>query len=216
MTDRRIAVICPSRDRPDGLKATYESMLDTSSKTTMIACIDLDQVNLYNEIKEGRRLIVEYGKRDRVCALVNRAVQAHPMFDIYVMMIDDARYLTKGWDEWLLDTFSRFPKRIGVVSPAHDGGSFLAYPVVSREWIDVLGHFAPPGIHRFTWDTAIELLGEATRLVYAEPDEFFIKHRLDERADALQVFIEDSARFVIWCATERRELVRKLRERINA
>jgi hypothetical protein len=148
--------------------------------------------------------------------LVNRAVEDYPQFDIYVMMIDDARYVTRGWDEWLLETFDHFPNRIGAVSPAHDGGAFLAYPVVSREWIEALGAFAPPGIHRFTWDTAIELLGEATRLVYAEPDQFFIQHRLDERADALQVFIEDSARFVLWCATERRALVQKLRARMAA
>jgi hypothetical protein len=186
-------------------------MLDTTTKTTMIACVDLDQVNLYAEVQEAPRLKIRFGKREPVCALVNRAVEDYPQFDIYVMMIDDARYVTPGWDDWLLSAFDQFPNHIGAVSPAHDGGGFLAYPVVSREWIETLGCFAPPGIHRFTWDTAIELLGEATRLTYAKPEEFFIKHRLDERADALQVFIEDSARFVLWCATERRVLVQKLR-----
>jgi hypothetical protein len=181
----------------------------------MLACIDDDQEDLYSGIENQSRLVKSFGRRRTVCEIINRAVDQMPAFETYVTMIDDAEYVSPGWDRWLTQVFREWPNRIGVVSPAHDGGDFLAYPIASREWIDTVGGFAAYGLHRFTWDTALELLGEATNIRYATKDEMFIKHHLDERAGAVQAFMEDSARFVVWCATERRKTVAKLRKSMS-
>ena len=206
----RIGVLCPTRDGPDRLRQAFQSMIDTSKSTTMIACIDDDQRGLYAPIQH-ERLVYHVAPRVNVVDLLNSAVKLHP-FDVYGLMVDDARFKTFGWDDYVVRTIEAFPAGIGVVSAHHGKGWFVNFPYVSARWIEVVGWYACPQTHHFCWDTVLELLGEATHIDYASEQNFAIEHDLLQNDATLCKFASDCIQFLGWCVNGRRDVVQKLRE----
>jgi len=181
-----IAVLCPTRDRPEKLRRLVQSILDTSVKVHVLAWIDDDQYNLYSSLPWAKkfsdpydptvRIHFHYGHRCSVVEAMNNLAQLHREFRVYGMMPDDAMMKTPGWDRWMLAKFDAFPNDVGVVSPHHNYGDYIDMPFLSRAWIDAIGYFAYPHMFHYAWTLATGLLGEATNIVYATKDEMTILH----------------------------------------
>jgi len=206
-----ILVLCPTRDNPEGASRAFQTMLDNSSDAHMAMCIDVDQEGLYLDL-EHPRMLKSVAPRTDIVGSINAAADRFPGYDIYGMMTDDAVFNTSGWDVWTQGVFDSFPKRLGVVSPFHNGGAFVNFPYVSREWIDLVGWFACPETQHFCWDTVLEMLGEATAIRYATRDEFRLHHFVDRNDKTVPVFMMDCVQFLGWCVNRRRDLVLKIRE----
>lgn len=204
-----VLVLCPTRDNPEAVKRTIQSMLETSSDAEMLLCVDSDQADLYAPACRPRVSLFSKPLTD-IVDLLNAAISGHEA-DIYGLIVDDARFTTPGWDVWLETAIDGFPKRLGVVSASHNVGTFVNFPYVSREWIETVGWYACPTTQRFCWDTVLEMLGEATRIEYAPEDRFHIQHDLERNDKAVQIFMTDAVQFLGWCVNERRSLVQKIR-----
>lgn len=208
-----IVVLLPTRDNPDLAQRAYQTMLDTSSEPHMMLCIDDDQAEAYAHLG-GKRMRKHFGPRTDIVGSLNAAVRSHPEYTIYGQMTDDAVFLSDGWDSWTERAVDEFPGRLGVISPHHNGGRFVNFPYVSREWIETVGWFACPETLHFCWDTVLELLGEATCIRYAEPTEFGLHHYVDRNDKTVQVFLKDALQFLGWTVNRRRDILDKLRAEI--
>jgi len=197
--DGRIAILCPTRDRPKQLASLVESVMKTSTNARVYAYIDEDQRDLYapmlKEMDPANRITVFHGNRVGPAASANgllRYIEA----DCYGLITDDSRILTPGWDAWVEATIDSFPGRIGLVSPAHNHGPHVDMPFVSHQWISRLGWFAQPGVRQYCWPTLLYILAleiGPDRVRRASTGEFFIQH--DELSAKPESFKDDSAEF---------------------
>lgn len=200
-----------------------DSLIATSASAHVLCYVDNDQVDLYRnhcdwESLYGGRLKLTFGPSIGPARSINVLVHGFKDYDIYGLITDDSEFATPGWDEYLVGVFQSLPGRIGVVSPSHDQGPYVNWPYVSREWIDVVGFFAENTVYHFMWDTVIELLGETTRIVWANRDEFHIKHhQLPPCTSASpRDFQSDASAFWGWILIHRASIVKRLREKIRA
>ena len=212
----RTLVLCPTRDNPEGCNRSFLSMLDTSENSDMVACVDDDQGDLYRGLANHPRMKVHIGPRTDIVGSVNAAVSAFPDYDVYGLMVDDARFETPGWDKWLENEINSWPNRVGVVSASHNWARHVNFGYATKEWIEVLGWYACPSTQHYCWDTVLEMLGEASRISYAPKDKFHIHHDLVQKDETVKIMMMDAVQFLGWCVNERHDLVVKLREAMCA
>jgi hypothetical protein len=206
----KIAVLCPTRNRPDQASALAASMRSTSHDAELLLYVDDDQVDLYASLMDQPRVRVTVGPQVGVVGAYN-ALAAQSDHEILGLGIDDSTFLTAAWDRYVYQTVAyHFPGRIGVVAPTHAGIDHLQFGYVSRQWVQALGWFAPPVLHHFTPDTVMQILGDATRIEYADPTRFSIRHQElpTQGSDALAT---DTLAFTMWCAAEFRHALHRLR-----
>jgi len=209
-------VVCPSRSRPSALYDMAESIMETSNADIAVY-IDDDQLDVYRDsgfnwkVRFGTRMKITIGKRIGPAAAVESLVKAFKKYDIYGLSTDDSIYRSKGWDGFAAKCISQFPNRIGVVSAHHGHGPWVNFPYVSRTWIDTLGWFVCPGVTHYCWDTALELLGDATEIVYATKEQFEIDHMAAPASGNPATVQHDALTFLTWCINNRRQDVVNLR-----
>lgn len=166
----KIAVLCPSRDRPEGLKRLVDSVKATSS-ADVLAYVDKDQDNLYWDT-EG--LILNVGEQIGPVAAANLMVERFPSYDAYGLVTDDSVITTPGWDKWLEEYLTTYP--LMVISPYHNHGNHVDMPFVSRRWIETVGWFACPAMMHYAWPIVTGLIGEMTAICHAPKQSFAIDH----------------------------------------
>lgn len=212
-----ILVIAPTRDRPQDFVGLCESFANTSTHAELVGYVDDDQHHLYDALQLPERCRMHFGQRQGPVFAVN--TMAHLNRDpirIYGVAPDDSRFMKAGWDDYLVEAFERFPKRIGVVSPAHSCGDYVNFPYVSREWIEVVGWMAYPHAYHFIWDTLIEILAESSNCIeYAPADKFLFFHE-QKPAINLDRYSSDAHSFLMWCVGDRRSVVKRVRDAIRA
>ncbi len=142
---------------------------------------------------------------------MNKLVEAFPDYDIYGVCPDDCAFTTPGWDVYVQRTIDNFPGQIGVVSPKHNYGPYVNFPFVSKKWIQTLGFFAVPTMYHFCWDTALELLGEQTRLVTSTPQEMFMSNQAIPAFNYDTHFRQDCEMFLWWVVQSRNAQAEKLK-----
>lgn len=201
-----IAVLIPSRSRPEQLSKAVESIHITS--TALVVCyIDRDQEELYKSVAfefsvlydnkpgvmstpvSGPRCGVVFviGERRGPLASVNRMAQLvtatnggitarYGPSSGMVYMTDDSTVSPIGWELWLESVFHRTP--IGIVSAHHadDDTTIVNFPAMSSAMHEKLGWFGPPEMHAWYWDTALEIIGDAVGLTYAKSSELRFDH----------------------------------------
>lgn len=211
----RTLVVCPSRNRPEFLATMVESILKTS-KADVAVYIDNDQVDLYRNSgilwggRFGERLLIEIGPRIGPARAIDKLAMTHLDYDVFGLSTDDSIYKSPGWDKFTERAIREFDNRIGVVSAAHGGGPWVNFPYVSREWITTLGWYVCPGVTHYCWDTCIEILGDATNIVYATKKQFEIDHQA-QPTQGIDRFALDGALFLGWCINQRPVAMKKLR-----
>ena len=215
--DVPILVVCASRDRPESLRQMVKTFCETSEMADLAVYVDADQIHLYMhhcdwKAEFGDRLMFTIDRQLGPNGSINALYQKHRSnYRIFGVCPDDSRFKVKGWDRFVVSEMEKFPGRIGVVSPAHNDGHYCAYPYVSREWVEIVGWYAYPEAHSFVWDTCVEMLGEATNIVYAEEAQFRMHHECKKSENFEKYLKLDEHAFLAWCVVHRRDLVKKLR-----
>jgi len=209
-------VVCPSRSRPRYLCDMAHSIMETSDADVAVY-IDDDQMDMYRDSginwnsRFGSRMKITIGRRIGPAAAADTLAKAYKRYDVYGLSTDDSIYRTKGWDKFTSDCIARFPNRIGVVSAYHGQGPWVNFPYVSREWIETLGWYVVPGVTHYCWDTALQILGDATEIVYATRAQFEIDHMTQPTPNTALTAQQDSLTFLRWCITERQQSIINLR-----
>ena len=182
MTPGKIAVLCPTRGRPDEFRWLRDSVAKTSD-ADVLAYVDEDQAELYGpEICDSDNTTV--GGRIGPVASANLMARKYPDYSAYGLVTDDSMLATPGWDRWADDALNRFPGRLCVLSPSHNNGTHVDMPFVSREWIDLVGWYACPSTFHYAWPIITGLIGEMTAIVHAPRDKFSLEHNYVEGTNA--------------------------------
>lgn len=215
--DVPILVCCASRDRPESLRRTVDSFCATSTRADMAVFVDSDQINQYLDAYDWEavtsgRVLFHVGTRVGPNASINTLYQKYrDQYCIFGVTPDDSRFVRRGWDDFVIENVAKFPAGIGVVSPSHSDGEYCAYPYVSRAWLDIVGFYAFPEAHSFVWDTCIELLGEATNIIRAPSDVFYMEHDCKASENFDEYLRVDEHAFLSWCAVSRAGIVKRLK-----
>ena len=215
-----ILITCASRDRPQELLELAWTVINTSKRADLGVYIDSDQIHEYLDAYDWSpfegRIRWNVDKRIGPVAANNYLYEKHKHeYRIFGTTPDDSRFQTKGWDDYVIETFDKFVGRLGVVSPATNDGDYCTHPYVSSEWIEEVGFYAFPQGFAFVWDTVIEMLGEATQLEYAPADKFLMFHQALE-SDNSHLLRTDEHAFLSWCAVGRRAIVKRIRAKIKS
>ena len=177
---KRIAVLIPSRDRPEQLLDACRSVLETSIAADVLVYVDDDQRDIYEPAlvvaEFGPRVKAMYGPRVGPVASANMLVEFSPEYSTYGLITDDSRMTVWGWDAWALDALDYFPGRIGIINPHHNLGGHVDMPFVSREWIDIIGWYACPEMYHYCWPILTGLIGEQTAICHAPEKSFALAH----------------------------------------
>lgn len=214
----RIGVLVPTRDRPEELRGLIASLRATSTRADALVYVDDDQRDLYLDIEQKEmlscdgRVIFHHGSRVGPVASFNALVSANPGYSVYGAATDDSRFLTTGWDKWVVETARGFTGGIGAISPHLPGIRYMSFPYLTRRWIAVCGWFAYPPAYHFCWDTIIELIAEPVGLVYAPADEFSVSHPNHTSSNLPGHFERDARSFLFWAIRERRDIIERLKK----
>lgn len=229
----------PSRSRPDSLLKCWHSVRDTSN-ATLLAYVDRDQRDLYAKLPANHLTIVKPGTNDvgvtlagnprftivtgprtgpihsinALCHAVRPGGGLHDMFPsstIFTYLTDDSTIGPVGWDEYLIRTIDSFPNQIGVVSLDH-GADYINFYALSTPMVEAVGFYAiPEANHAWYWDTAMELVGDATRIVYSQAKDVHVAHEVQITRDSTGMPDEDCRRFAHWCISERKRIIKSVR-----
>jgi len=203
----RLLVACPTRDRPQLAVRLARSFVETTSVANLVFYVDNDQRGIYfDDISRAGishdRIKIETGDRigpvqsaEYLCAKYRAG--------LFGFVPDDCEFKTPGWDEYAIGLADGLPRRECVISPAHPFGSHVDIPFVTREWLDVVGEFAPSGLVQWCWPTAMALLGEIGDVaVKCDPERFYINHEMKKSEFGEERLPIDAVKFYMWCVHE--------------
>lgn len=205
---KRVAVLCPTRSRPESFARLAESIRATSS-ARLLVCLDDDTAASYGEVL-GRTSGVSAHIRDRAGLVekVNWLVEQEPDYDLYGIMPDDCVVMTPGWDDYALEMVEQYP--YCVVSPYHNFGNHIDLPFVSRAWIEALGWYACPDCYHYCWPIITGLIGEMTAICHCPKDSFGIVYTENDVNRAWQV--EDAQAFFEYVSLKLPVAVERIRQ----
>lgn len=160
----RIAILLPTRKRPEQLKRFCQSVKNTVSdihKISLFLYIDEDDEETQEavwtfdipnpHITVGPRIVMS----DMANVLYRKAkrfmeyVELQP-YDLYFLAADDLLMETTGWDEMLIRAYDYLPKDKIAMFYGDDGNlvahppRFGTHPILTKEWIETVGYVQPP------------------------------------------------------------------------
>jgi len=172
-----VDVICPTRGRPKYARDMAESCINLASGDVRVVLgVDLDDPCLeeYHKIDcVDLDVAVNAGGCVSVTnRLANNTDGSHVQF-----MGDDCLMVTEGWDKML--SVATYDDNMCVIYAKTLERSLrrLPYhPMLTREWIDAAGWFAPTNLRHYGMDTLIyRLAQDLGRVVWV--DDVVINHR---------------------------------------
>jgi len=215
----RIALLCPTWNRPDMCLRMIESVRKTEQHH--IYCQIYLGVNAddpkhdeYMNLADDHQYIfpVQCPEGMRVGAIWNKLHQFALVHDvcespgIFMLANDDLVFHTPGWDQHIVAAFEEDPLQCVWCDDRINGEKHCAFPFVTQKWIDVVGHYVPEVFNFFrhdTWIYDIAIMANAQRYlgnaviehkhwsVTGEKDETTIKNRqANENARDLKIWNE--------------------------
>lgn len=111
----RICYVFPSRSRPDKFFSTLENIIDNSFSENFFIWCKLDQddstmnnVEVIERLQWYDEVTVKWGLSKNKVHAVNRDMEDLPPCDILVLVSDDIKWTTFGFDEEIREAFAKF------------------------------------------------------------------------------------------------------------
>lgn len=154
-----IALLCPTRARPEQFKRMCRSASNTAKLSRYIyVAVSLEDKEFYHQqwniiiTPDGMPTVHKWN-------LLAQEAMKVPEVKFFMLASDDMIFSTPRWDKSLLDHYSALENKIHVYA-LRDSRDPLGtpHPIVTREWITALGYFIPPlFLHWFgdTWTVEI-------------------------------------------------------------
>jgi hypothetical protein len=166
----RVAVILPTRGRPDKLVTALKSIQATvfdQYTTDVFVGVDRDDPLTMKLVRDGLELdfhplaikwvIAE--REDTLGLKYDRLWKASKSHDLFVSFADDALMTTPGWDDVIRTGIKQFPDKMGML---YFGNGMCALPgciVMSKQLCDELGYFMPTYFPYWWYDTWLDEIG---------------------------------------------------------
>jgi len=205
-----------------------QSVERTADNADIVVYVDDDQVADYENLPGDFKMVV--GPRVGQCRSLNHIWRKCPGYEAYGAATDDCLFETPGWDSWVLQAKHAFKGGIGLIAPFSSSKvPRMDFPWATAEWVDVMGSFCMLDTHHSYWDVALQLVGEATQMAFAGPEEFKVWHEALPTGDMqdasltdvgklmYQIYhIHNDARSVaMWAALGRHEAIDKIKAAIE-
>lgn len=157
----RIALLTPTRGRPDQCRRMIESAKATSSSKISVHLYVTFDDPLKDDYKDIGYSSITYGPDYPTVHKWNELAEHYCGDDVSLFMLaaDDMVFATPGWDTALIEHYEALKEKCHVyhLLDSRDASGF-PHPIISREYIDAMGYFIPPiFLHWFadTWTCAI-------------------------------------------------------------
>lgn len=190
-----IAILTPSRGRPQALAEMIRSICETVSSEVVRVYVGLDDDDheAYNEVwdvygsrslvlachadplpgesPEGARLSVSFHTRPRMqlgpWTNVLSEIAIGEGFDVLASFGDDHRPRTRGWDTMVMEAMRRIAGGLVYTRDGLQDARLPTAPFWSARVIEALGWYFPPGqLHLYADDFWLRLAGDLGRCVY--------------------------------------------------
>lgn len=176
----KISILTPTRERCEKAQRFAASVLNTAAvpdDIELLFYVDEDdpQLTQYSNwhLEAPGQVRIHIGPAMSVSKSWNTIADLCTG-DILIMGNDDLVYHTTNWDKLLQEAVLKYADKIYVAwfNDGINGEKHCAFPVVSREWFNILGYFTP-GIFEFiandTW--VFDIGRKLDRLIYI-PDVY--------------------------------------------
>jgi len=163
----KIALLCPSRGRPQRFADMAHSALWTASypdRVMLYLTADCDDPKFDEYLKLPPHRTVWHPNMvpgRKVPELLNELARRADE-DILFAVSDDILFRTQGWDDILQAAFERYPDGL-LVAYTNDGldRDKCLHFAVSQRWLKFTGDLIWPGFEHFYGDEWVETLGRA-------------------------------------------------------
>jgi len=181
MTEK-IAILLPTRKRPQWLKRFWASVQDTARYPAYIKMYlyidddDLESIGAAQTLSRAypKNVFFMVGKRIMMSEMPNRLFEMTSDENIIFLAGDDLVMRTRHWDRFVTEAFEKIPDKLALVYGV-DGGEtqhppdFATHPIIHRKWFDVLGYINPPYFSCDYADTWLNDLADAVNRKYLLP-----------------------------------------------
>ena len=181
-----ISLLCPTRNRPDGLETMWMSaieMADNPESIELVLYIDDDDKNSIsksNDLRErfGDQINATVGKRgEEIYSNLHNICCSKSRADIFFGCADDLIFRTTGWDSRARHHFEKIADKIAYIFPddGHWGEELGTHGFFHRKWYEALGYLSPPV---FTVDYSDNYVADISRAVgrYIYMPEVLVEH----------------------------------------
>ena len=197
-SQNKIALLCPTRKRPELLKQMMDSALSMadSPKSIIFALrLDKDDESDYSFID---RYPCYWHKANRqkgyldIPSFYNECadiVSQHNAVKVLGIVNDDNIFTKQGWDSIVKDSL---PNDIGMVSDSDH-----TFPFITKRWYDIVGHIANPDevhVDTYLWDIAVRL----GRFVCVEPFLHHVRPQDETQIEAMELANSNETASKFW------------------
>lgn len=178
-----IAILCPTKGRPDKLKRMWDSAIATAKypdKLSLWMGVNEEEVETYSSIsfdKPTTAVMMACKDWSITYTLNILAEYAKKRANFFMLMGDDAVFTTPHWDEAVYNNYDTLQKKAHVFalrdSRSADG---TPHPIVTREWLDIVGYVACPIFLHWFVDTWLVGMAKLTNR-FTHLKEFLLEHR---------------------------------------
>lgn len=212
-----IAVVCPSRGRPQECALMVRSVVDTSNADVLLYFDEDDPTAPPRGAWSSSRVKVVHGPPIGRGLAVNSICDMFKDYRAYLVVSDDIEFTRTGWYEQTIGALDSFGDDIGIVHLSgssidqSDGDPWVNWACVSRRWIDAVGWLNYPECRWFCQDTVLQVLAEAIgRIARIEP--VCLHHKCHSHPDAMDHLALDANKFLWFCAKDFGQCLKRLRE----
>lgn len=224
---KKIAVLCPSRYRPEGLRKAYESWKAKSVASDIFFCFQNDDPDLLKNIEVIEHMPYLIVGNVGMVSKVNRLCGFFANYDAYLVLNDDQVIHTHGWDKMLLDEIDRLESqhghRLWILSwrdGIQDGN--LCQGFATKEMLEITGSYYPVGYmrHLYSDDYFMHIGKECNILrylpdVYIEHLHFSVGKSPNDKSYAetncAEAFNRDKEAFDLWKAEKSIGIISRIR-----
>lgn len=223
-----MAVIVPSRSRPDNIKLLVESFIETSAQSDLVIGLDDDDYQHYEvlDCPPGFHIIYNVDVRIRMGPTLNRiALDYATRYRYLGFMGDDHRPRTPGWDQRIIETLEAMGTGIVYGDDLYRGGELATAVFMTSNIVETLGYMVPPGLIHLYIDNAWMALGTGAGVLRYLP-EVVVEHMHPavskapwdagyEEVNSVAMYASDEATYQAWVQHGLPEATEKLKQLIH-
>lgn len=226
-----IAVVLPTRNRPDLLERFIDSLYSKAANK------DAVRVYLYvdNDDQLTKRAFPSLAKNhpDKIKVLVGPRIIMSEMVnklmplvkeDIFFLGGDDLVMMTHGWDDLVINKFNEIEDKIALLFGDDTIQTNLAtHPIIHRRWVECLGYITPPYFSSDYADTWLNDLADSLNRKFKLSFVNEHRHWTNGKGQVDSTYVENRKRYSIDNPQEiynnlyqkRLEDIQKLKKLIN-
>lgn len=184
---RRLALLCPTRGRPDRATEFVTSAFQTAAHPERLRCylyVDEDdpcedeyQTRLTAAVDRPDAVSLTVGPAFGVPRAINYLADASDA-DVLLVSNDDQVYVEAGWDVRLDEEANRFADGIYCMwfNDGWESENFCTFPILGRGWYEALGYLQSPLFEHFHTDSWIWMLAKSIDRAHYVKD-VHVEHR---------------------------------------